>query len=216
VTARATNAYRGCVPVPVVGYIRSLPAEPPSVLRAQAAAIRHAAAVHLRPAPYQLKWIVRDEAVEHPSRLTAAVRHLQAGRARALLVTRWDRLGPDPAMIQALRREAVANGWALEVLDGGELDDGASFRSTRTVEGLAEARAMGVRLGRPRRCDDEVLRTVVELHLTGVRQADIAAQLNIEGTPTPGGGARWYPSHVSRLLRTQDADEYRRRQCSRR
>lgn len=32
-----------------------------------------------------------------------------------------------------------------------------------------------------------------------------AAEMNRRGTPTPGGGTRWYPSHVSGLLHAQDA-----------
>ncbi|MBL7499871.1 recombinase family protein [Frankia sp. CNm7] len=39
----------------------------------------------------------------------------------------------------------------------------------------------------------------------GAHLADICAGLNTDGVPTPGGGRRWWPSHVSRLLRTQDA-----------
>ncbi|MFJ5834674.1 recombinase family protein [Streptomyces sp. NPDC093089] len=77
--------------------------------------------------------------------------------------------------------------------------------SARTITALAERRAAGVRLGRPRVCPDSVLRCVVLLRLGGTTLADIADALNRSGTSTPGGGPFWYPSHVSRLLRTQDA-----------
>ena len=33
---------------------------------------------------------------------------------------------------------------------------------------------------------------------------DICKYLNAEGVPTPGGGKRWWPSYVSRLLGTID------------
>jgi hypothetical protein len=206
--------------VPVLAYIRSLPEEPPAVLRAQAAAIRRAVAGRRLPAPYELVWTIRDEAAEHPKRLEEATRRLETGGAHALFVTRWDRLGPDSFVTRGLRRHAVEFGWALEILDD-MLDDVArnesssNLRSTRTIEGLVEARSIGTRLGRPRRCADAVLWTVVEEHLSGVRQVDIAERLNESGLPTPGGGARWYPSHVSRLLRTQDAQQYRRSLLSR-
>jgi Recombinase len=77
--------------------------------------------------------------------------------------------------------------------------------SRNTCAALAAMRARGVRLGRPRRCPDEVLARVLTSRTAGARLVDICAQLNADGVPTPGGGARWHPSHVSRLLRTQDA-----------
>ncbi|MGW3327505.1 recombinase family protein [Streptomyces virginiae] len=70
---------------------------------------------------------------------------------------------------------------------------------------MAERRAAGARLGRPRACPDTVLRRAVLLRRRGATLAEIAKGFNGSGTPTPGGGAFWYPSHVSRLLRTQDA-----------
>lgn len=66
-------------------------------------------------------------------------------------------------------------------------------------------RERSVRLGRPRRCPDDVLAQVVAYRMAGARLVDICDQLNADAVPTPGGGRRWYPSHVSRLLRTQDA-----------
>lgn len=77
--------------------------------------------------------------------------------------------------------------------------------SIRTIEALAVKRAAGNRLGRPRSCPDTVLWRVVAARACGMKLIDIAADLNESGTPTPGGGPRWYPSHLSRLLRTQDA-----------
>jgi hypothetical protein len=76
--------------------------------------------------------------------------------------------------------------------------------SRGTCAALADLRERGVRLGRPRRCPDDVLALVVASRGAGARLADICARLNADGVPTPGGSTRWYPSHVSRLLRTQD------------
>jgi recombinase len=59
--------------------------------------------------------------------------------------------------------------------------------------------------GRPRRCPLEVLVRVVSLRVDGARLLDICDTLNAEHVPTPGGGERWWPSHVHRLLRTRDA-----------
>jgi hypothetical protein len=36
---------------------------------------------------------------------------------------------------------------------------------------------------------------------------DICDTLNADGILTPGGGLRWWPSHVHRLLRTRDGRE---------
>lgn len=77
--------------------------------------------------------------------------------------------------------------------------------SARTIAALTERRAAGTRLGRPRLCPDTVLHRVVFLRREGAKLADIAHVLNRSGISTPGGGPYWYPSHVSRLLRTQDA-----------
>lgn len=46
---------------------------------------------------------------------------------------------------------------------------------------------------------------VVELRTQGARLIDICDILNAEQVATPGGGERWWPSHVHRLLRTYDA-----------
>ena len=63
------------------------------------------------------------------------------------------------------------------------------------------------RPGAPRRCPLDVLVRVVELRAAGALLKEICEQLNAEGIPTPGGGARWWPSHVCRLLGTCDAQQ---------
>jgi hypothetical protein len=77
-----------------------------------------------------------------------------------------------------------------------------------TATGLTTRR----RVGRPRSCPLDVLTRVVCLRIEGARLQDICDLLNAEGLPTPGGGKRWWPSHVHRLLGTYDAqalmDEY--------
>ncbi|MFI6496362.1 recombinase family protein [Nonomuraea typhae] len=59
--------------------------------------------------------------------------------------------------------------------------------------------------GRPPSCPEEVLSRVVALRERGATYAGICDELNRDGVPTPGGGRRWYPSHVSRLLHTRNA-----------
>lgn len=61
------------------------------------------------------------------------------------------------------------------------------------------------RQGRPRRCPLDVLIRVVELRKAGTTLTEICNQLNADNVRTPGGGPRWWPSHVHRLLGTYDA-----------
>jgi hypothetical protein len=77
--------------------------------------------------------------------------------------------------------------------------------SDKITDALATRRALGVRLGGPRSCPDEVLARIVACRMEGEKLVDIASALNADAVPTPGGGLQWYPSHLSRLLRTQDA-----------
>ncbi|WP_121397565.1 recombinase family protein [Micromonospora sp. M71_S20] len=59
--------------------------------------------------------------------------------------------------------------------------------------------------GRPSSCPPHLLAQVVTMRQAGARLVDICAAMNAAKIPTPGGGARWYPSHVSRLLYTRAA-----------
>ncbi len=58
---------------------------------------------------------------------------------------------------------------------------------------------------RPRRCPDTTLARAVAYRKAGARLVDVCAQLNADGVATPAGSPSWYPSRVSRLLKTQDA-----------
>jgi hypothetical protein len=61
-------------------------------------------------------------------------------------------------------------------------------------------------VGRPSLCKRELLQRVIMLRVDErMLLRDICETLNEEGIPTPGGGARWYPSHVWRLLTTRAA-----------
>jgi hypothetical protein len=82
------------------------------------------------------------------------------------------------------------------------------YISERTIDALARRRSAGVRFGRPRTCPDDTLIQVVLARESGARLIDIAKMLNAGNVRTPGGGAQWYPSHVSRLLKTQDAQNF--------
>lgn len=146
---------------------------------------------------------------------------LGLGEADVLAVTTTDRLARTAAT-HRLDYYAARQGWRLEILDEPDrlnnpeaaLSHGirvavAAYERAligrRTRIALAQRRRAGVRLGRPRSCSDEVMAQVVALRVQGLTMEAIAERMNEAGPPTPGGGARWWRSHVSRLLATQDA-----------
>lgn len=205
----------------VVGYARTSTDEQTAGLAAQEATIR--AAVDAR-AGWQLLQVLAEQASgadAHRQGLAAALQLVHTGQAQALMVARLDRLTRSLGQLGDLLEDARARGWVLIALDtgvdlstpagemvAGVLGAAAVYErrliGVRTREALAARRAAGVRLGGPRRCPDEVLAEVVRLRVAGARLVDIAAALQAAGHSTPGGGARWWPSHVSRLLATQD------------
>jgi DNA invertase Pin-like site-specific DNA recombinase len=70
----------------------------------------------------------------------------------------------------------------------------------RTRDGLAEARAQGKRLGRPRMIAPELLARIVELHEDGASNRAIAGELNAEGVPTVNGGKKWHHGTIGGLI----------------
>ncbi|MGI9609398.1 MAG: recombinase family protein, partial [Acidimicrobiia bacterium] len=72
--------------------------------------------------------------------------------------------------------------------------------SERTKEALAEARAGGVRLGRPRAVPDEVVARIHSERDKGNTLAGIAAGLNADDIPTAHGGAQWHHSTIRAVL----------------
>lgn len=63
------------------------------------------------------------------------------------------------------------------------------------------------RPGRPPACPMAIVAHVIELRLQGLSYAEISAELNHEGVPTPTGRLVWQKSYVDRLLHTQYARE---------
>jgi hypothetical protein len=65
------------------------------------------------------------------------------------------------------------------------------------------------RRGRPRLCSDQLLQRVITMRNAGASYRLICDTLNKERVATPAGSARWWPSHVCRLLHTRSAEEFR-------
>lgn len=209
-------------PLRLIGYARTSTGEQLVGLDAQDSTIR--AAAQLR-ADWHLLDVVREHASGgDPQRpvLAEQLARVRAGDADGLVVARLDRLTRSLSHLGQLLDDAYARRWVLVALDvavdlstpAGEMVAGvmgvaAQFQrrliGQNTRDALAELRAQGVRLGGPRSCPDDVLARVVALRTGGAKLVEICATLNADGVPTPAGSPRWWPSHVSRLLRTQDA-----------
>jgi DNA invertase Pin-like site-specific DNA recombinase len=217
--------------VRIFGYARRSTDEQPTTLDAQVGEIGGWAAVggH-KLVDVAVETISGTTEPEDRPVLSRLLDRLAAREVDALVITTTDRCARTTA-VHRLDYYADREGWALLLLDaldrrtspeaqllhGIRVNVAAYERALiarRTRTALAYRRAQGVRLGRPRRCPDDVLARVVQLRAGGAQLAEIAAVMNDAGVPTPGGGARWWPSHVSRLLATQDARVLRTGQAS--
>ncbi len=135
-----------------------------------------------------------------------------------LVVSKLDRLSRSVIDTYLLLQRAQTEGWSVIILDLGldlatpmgkamagmvavfaELE--RDMGSQRTKEGLAEAKAKGVRLGRPSRLPEEVREGIAFRHEHGLSAQRIANELNELSIPTAGGG-KWSRQQVSRIIRT--------------
>ncbi len=133
------------------------------------------------------------------------------------MAVKIDRVSRSVADFATLVCRASTKGWALIVLDIGlnlttpmgkftanvlcaaaELE--RNMIAQRTRDGLAAARARGVKLGGPRSLPEDVADRITALRADGATLTGIADRLNGEGVPTARGGARWYPATVRAVL----------------
>ena len=146
-----------------------------------------------------------------------ALRALEAGEARALVVAKLDRLSRSMLDFAALMATAQKQSWALVALDcavdtstpAGEAmaHVHATFGqferrliSQRTKEALAIKKASGVRLGRPPTLPQSVVRRIRRQRSRGDSLRKIAEDLNAAGVATAQGGAKWYAATVRHVL----------------
>jgi DNA invertase Pin-like site-specific DNA recombinase len=146
-----------------------------------------------------------------------ALRTLQAGEAKALVVAKLDRLSRSMIDFAAVMAKAQKQNWALVALDvavdsstpAGEamvhmLATFAQFErrliAQRTREALAVKKASGVRLGRPPTLPQPVVRRIQRQRARGDSFRKIAADLNQAQVPTAQGGAQWYAATVRHVL----------------
>lgn len=157
--------------------------------------------------------------------LQDTLRRMDRGEADVLVVAKIDRLSRSLSQGSAVLERAALRGWSLVTLDfdldnttpvgemvANQLLTAGRFErrmaSLRTKEGLAAARAKGVRLGRPRTLSDATLRRIVKERAAGRSLGKIAAALTADGIPTARGGKTWVVSTVVGVLDSQDATKY--------
>jgi DNA invertase Pin-like site-specific DNA recombinase len=146
-----------------------------------------------------------------------ALRALEAGDAKALVVAKLDRLSRSMLDFTALMATAQKQNWALVALDcavdtstpAGEamahvLATFGQFErrliGQRTKEALAAKKASGVRLGRPPNVPQRVVRRIQRQRARGDSFRKIAEDLNEASVPTAQGGAQWYAATVRHVL----------------
>jgi DNA invertase Pin-like site-specific DNA recombinase len=149
--------------------------------------------------------------------LQLALEALRRGEAKALVISKMDRLSRSLLDFVTIMAEAQKQGWCLIALDApadpstptGEAM--VSILATlaqwerrvigiRTKEALAIKKQEGVRLGRPRTLPDRVRKRIQRERAKKKSLAAIADALNRDQIPTGHGGARWHPSTVRAVL----------------
>jgi DNA invertase Pin-like site-specific DNA recombinase len=206
----------------VVGYRRVSTAEQADS-GAGLAAQKTAIAAEADRRGYDVRWITdAGESGKSLRRkgIQTALQLLKRGEASGIIVSKLDRLSrsvQDFAAIMALSRK---QGWSLIALDlgvdtttpAGEMVANVMISvsqwerriiGARTKDALAERRAAGVQLGRPRAVSPEVVARIVAERAAGKSLAKIAAGLDADGVPTPHGAARWYGNTVNRIVKSE-------------
>jgi DNA invertase Pin-like site-specific DNA recombinase len=149
-----------------------------------------------------------------------ALRTLEEGKAKALVVAKLDRLSRSMIDFAGVMAKAQKQNWALVALDvavdsstpAGEamvhmLATFAQFErrliAQRTKEALAIKKAAGVQLGRRPAVSQAVVRRIQRQRARGDTFRKIAADLNEARVPTAQGGREWYAATVRHVrLRT--------------
>ena len=158
---------------------------------------------------------VSAKSVRNRPGLSEALAVLANGDASALIVSKLDRLARSVHDFAGLVRIAEREGWGIVALDlgvdmttptGGLLANvtasvsewEARIISVRTSEALAQKKAEGVRLGRPRSLDPVIADRIRSRRAEGVTLQAIADELNDNAITTPSGVA-WSPALVRKV-----------------
>lgn len=172
-----------------------------------------------------IDWISDDASGKSLNRpgIRAALERLENGGPKVLVAAKLDRIARSAIDFLGLVQRAERNGWALVMLEpnvdmtepmgrftAGILAQVAELEreliAKRTRDALAAKKRQGARLGRPVDLPDDVRRRIADARSAGDSLRVIADQLTADGVPTSQGGARWYASTVSGVLRSLELD----------
>jgi DNA invertase Pin-like site-specific DNA recombinase len=146
-----------------------------------------------------------------------ALRALEAGEAKALVVAKLDPLSRSMLDFAALMATAQKQNWALVAVDcavdtstpAGEalahvLGTFGQFErrliGQRTKEAMAAKKAAGAKFGRPPTVPKSIVRRIQRQRARGESLRAIAESLNGDGVPTAQGGAQWWAATVRGVL----------------
>jgi DNA invertase Pin-like site-specific DNA recombinase len=185
-------------------------------MAAQRAAIRR----HCKHSGLELSTIYEDNGASAKTlrgrpALSEALEVLAQGDAGALVVSKLDRLARSVHDFAGLVRVAEREGWGIVALDlgvdmttptGGLLANVTAsvaewerkIISVRTSEALAQKRAEGMRLGRPRELDPAIAHRIRSSRSEGLTLQAIADDLNSQAIVTPSG-KQWSPALVRKV-----------------
>ena len=165
--------------------------------------------------------VVPDEGISAKSLkrpgLQSALARLDAADADYLLAIRIDRVSRSVADFAGLLDRSNQKGWGIVLTDtnidttttagrftGNVLASAAQYEreliGDRTREGMAQRKAEGVHIGRPREIAQHTVEQISRLRGDGQSLAQIAETLTADGVPTAHGGAKWYASTVKQVL----------------
>lgn len=152
--------------------------------------------------------------------LQSALTRLDSGEADFLLAVRLDRVSRSVADFAGMLDRSSKKGWGLVLMSpnidtsdpagrftGNVLASAAQYEreliGARTREGMAQRKAEGVVLGRPRTMAPEIVTRIKAARAEGQSLRSIAESLNAEGVPTAQGGAKWHASTVKAAADSQ-------------
>ena len=176
-------------------------------------------------AGYENVELVREEgrsgkSISGRPALTDALKRLDSGEAKALFVTRIDRLARSTQDFLSIVDRANKNGWRLVMLDLNldtssyqgrfvvtimsalaEMERGIIAERQKDVHKDRRARGVvwGVDMGPMNKTPEEVKQRVISERALGLSYQKIADGLNRDQVPTQNG-RQWYPTTVKNLL----------------
>ncbi|HWL59753.1 MAG TPA: recombinase family protein [Microbacteriaceae bacterium] len=196
----------------VIGYLRVSTTDQEHGIDAQ----RNSICLEAERRGWEVTWLEDSgrsgKSLDRPA-VREALAMLERGDAVALAVSKLDRLTRSVHDFSGLLSTASSQGWGLIMLDlgvdtttpAGKLVANVvaavaewerDMIALRTREGLAAARAKGVRLGAPSRQDPSTVERIQVLRNDGMTYRAIADVLNDSAVPLPSGGSRWHPASV--------------------